>query len=83
MLKSDAPLLVNPKPSWHKLSWFAGVHGQHPALRAQHHRNRRLAIAAREHFFAWADAEGWTSTAKSAAFCTSTATRRALTTPGA
>ena len=23
MLKSDAPLLVNPKPSWHKLSWFA------------------------------------------------------------
>ena len=22
MLKSDAPLLVNPKPSWHKLSWF-------------------------------------------------------------
>ena len=23
MLKSDAPLLINPKPSWHKLSWFA------------------------------------------------------------
>ena len=23
MLKPDAPLLVNPKPSWHKLSWFA------------------------------------------------------------
>lgn len=22
MLTSDAPLLVNPKPSWHKLSWF-------------------------------------------------------------
>ena len=22
MLKSDAPLLVNPKPSWHKISWF-------------------------------------------------------------
>ena len=23
MFKADAPLLVNPKPSWHKLSWFA------------------------------------------------------------
>jgi len=23
MLKSDAPLLVNPKPSWHKFSWMA------------------------------------------------------------
>ena len=23
MLKSDAPLLVNPAPTWHKLSWFA------------------------------------------------------------
>jgi hypothetical protein len=22
MLKSDAPLLLNPKPSWHKISWF-------------------------------------------------------------
>ena len=23
MLKSDAPLLLNPKPGWHKLSWLA------------------------------------------------------------
>jgi len=23
LLKSDAPLLISPKPSWHKLSWFA------------------------------------------------------------
>jgi D-amino-acid dehydrogenase len=23
MLRPDAPLLVNPRPSWHKLSWFA------------------------------------------------------------
>ena len=22
MLKNDAPLLINPNPSWHKLSWF-------------------------------------------------------------
>jgi hypothetical protein len=43
----------------------------------------RLAIAAREHFFAWAEAEGMDFDLKSAASCTSTATRRALTTPGA
>ena len=30
MLKSDAPLLVNPKPSWHKLSWFAEFIGSIP-----------------------------------------------------
>jgi len=30
MLKNDAPLLVNPKPSWHKLSWFAEFIGAMP-----------------------------------------------------
>jgi len=34
MLKSDAPLLVNPKPSWHKLSWFAEFIANIPTLRA-------------------------------------------------
>jgi D-amino-acid dehydrogenase len=24
MLKSNAPLLMNPSPSWHKYSWMAG-----------------------------------------------------------
>ena len=32
MLKSDAPLLVNPKPSWHKISWFAEFIAKHPEL---------------------------------------------------
>jgi D-amino-acid dehydrogenase len=58
MLKSDAPLLVNPKPSWHKLSWFAEFISNIP----HYHRNTvettRLAIAARQHLFAWAEAEG-------------------------
>ena len=58
MLKSDAPLLVNPKPSWHKLSWFAEFIMNIP----HYHRNTvettRLAIAARQHLFAWAAEEG-------------------------
>ena len=58
MLKSDAPLLVNPKPSWHKLSWFAEFIAAIPAYDRNTIETARLAIAAREHLFAWADAEG-------------------------
>jgi D-amino-acid dehydrogenase len=58
MLKSDAPLLVNPKPSWHKLSWFAEFIAHIPRYRENTIATTRLAIAAREHLFAWADAEG-------------------------
>ncbi|MDE2416384.1 MAG: D-amino acid dehydrogenase [Burkholderiales bacterium] len=58
MLKSDAPLLVNPKPSWHKLSWFAEFIGNIPHYRRNTVDTTRLAIAAREHLFAWANAEG-------------------------
>jgi D-amino-acid dehydrogenase len=58
MLKSDAPLLVNPKPSWHKLSWFAEFIANIPNYRANTIATTKLAIAAREHLFAWAQAEG-------------------------
>ena len=58
MLKSDAPLLVNPKPSWHKLSWFAEFIASVPKYRENTIATTRLAIAAREHLFAWAQAEG-------------------------
>ncbi|RFO98163.1 D-amino acid dehydrogenase [Rhodoferax lacus] len=58
MLKSDAPLLVNPKPSWHKLSWFAEFMGNIPHYRRNTVETTRLAVAAREHLFAWAQAEG-------------------------
>ncbi len=57
MLKSDAPLLVNPKPSWHKLSWFAEFIGAIPQYRHNTIETARLAIAAREHLFAWAEEE--------------------------
>ena len=58
MLKSDAPLLVNPKPSWHKLSWFAEFISILPNYRRNTIETARLAVAAREHLFAWAQAEG-------------------------
>ncbi|TLX55596.1 D-amino acid dehydrogenase [Stutzerimonas nosocomialis] len=58
MLKSDAPLLVNPKPSWHKLSWFAEFIGSIPSYQKNTIETARLAIAAREHLYAWAEAEG-------------------------
>ncbi len=58
MLKSDAPLLVNPKPSWHKLSWFAEFIGSIPQYRQNTIETARMAIAAREHLFAWAEDEG-------------------------
>ena len=58
MLKSDAPLLVNPKPSWHKISWFAEFIANIPSYRANTIETTKLAIAARDHLFAWAEAEG-------------------------
>ena len=58
MLKSDAPLLVNPKPSWHKLSWFAEFIANIPHYQRNTIETARLAVAAREHLFAWAEAEG-------------------------
>ncbi len=57
MLKNDAPLLVNPKPSWHKLSWFAEFVANIPHYRSNTTETARLAIAARQHLFAWAQAE--------------------------
>jgi D-amino-acid dehydrogenase len=58
MLKSDAPLLVNPTPSWHKISWFAEFIANIPHYRQNTIDTARLAIAAREHLFSWAQAEG-------------------------
>ncbi|MDQ0140380.1 D-amino-acid dehydrogenase [Cupriavidus necator] len=58
MLRNDAPLLVNPRPSWHKLSWFAEFIASIPHYRRNTIETARLAIAAREHLFAWAAQEG-------------------------
>ena len=58
MLKSDAPLLVNPKPSWHKLSWFAEFMAAMPDYERNTVETARMAVAARQHLFAWAQEEG-------------------------
>lgn len=58
MLKSDAPLLVNPKPSWHKLSWFAEFIASIPKYEQNTIETARMAVAARRHLFSWAEEEG-------------------------
>ncbi len=58
MFTRDAPLLVNPAPSWHKLSWFAEFAASIPHYRRNTIETTRLAIAARAHLFAWAQEEG-------------------------
>jgi D-amino-acid dehydrogenase len=58
MLKPDAPLLVNPKPSWHKYSWMAEFIGAIPQHRANTIETTRMAIASRGHFLSWAQKEG-------------------------
>ena len=58
MLKADAPLLINPRPTWHKLSWFAEFIAAMPKYRQNTINTARLAVAAREHLFGWAEQEG-------------------------
>jgi D-amino-acid dehydrogenase len=58
MLKKDAPLLVNPRPDWHKYSWMAQFISHIPDYRKNTVASTRLAIAAREHLFSWAEREG-------------------------
>ena len=57
MARRDAPLLLNPTPSWHKLSWFAEFLAAMPDYERNTIATARMAIAAREHLFAWAQAE--------------------------
>jgi len=58
IFKKDAPLLLNMKPSWHKLSWFAEFMASIPSYEANTIATARMAIQAREHLFAWAEQEG-------------------------
>ena len=58
MLKSDAPLLMTPAPTWHKLSWMAEFVAAILKYKDNTVATTQLAIASREHHFAWAKAEG-------------------------
>lgn len=59
MFEPDAPLLVNPKPSWHKYSWMAEFMANIPSYKKNTIETVRLAIAAREHLKGHADKEGF------------------------
>lgn len=59
MFEPGAPLLVNPKPSWHKYSWMAEFMANIPSYKKNTIETVRLAIAAREHLKGHADKEGF------------------------
>ena len=58
MFRKDAPLLMNPSPSWHKYSWLGEFVRHIGNYRANTTETTRLAIAAREHLFRIAEKEG-------------------------
>jgi D-amino-acid dehydrogenase len=57
MLKKDAPLLMNPRPSWHKYSWLAEFVRHIANYRSNTVETTRMAIAARQHLFSIAEKE--------------------------
>lgn len=58
IFKKDAPLLINMKPSWHKLSWFAEFMAAIPQYEKNTVATTKLAIEARKYLFQWAKDEG-------------------------
>ncbi|RCS24954.1 D-amino acid dehydrogenase [Phyllobacterium salinisoli] len=57
MFRKDAPLLMNPMPSWHKYSWMAEFVMNIPGYEKNTIATTRLAIEARKHLFAIAEEE--------------------------
>jgi D-amino-acid dehydrogenase len=58
MMRRDAPLLVNPWPSWHKYSWMAEFVGQIPNYRRNTVDTVKLALIAQRHLTRIAETEG-------------------------
>ena len=58
MLSADAPLLVNPRPTLHKIGWMAEFLSNIPRYKANTVETVRLAIAARAVLFEMAAREG-------------------------
>lgn len=58
MFKSGAPLLLNPKPSWHKYSWLAEFVGAIPKYRENTIQTVKWALEARAHLRTIAEDEG-------------------------
>ena len=58
MMQKDAPLLLNPFPSWHKYGWLAEFLWAVRKYRENTILTTQLAIKARRHLFAMAEQEG-------------------------
>ncbi len=58
MMSPGAPLLVNPRPSWHKLSWMGEFIAAIPHYEDNTITTARLAIEARDHLRRMAEEEG-------------------------
>lgn len=58
MLRADAPLLLRPAPTWHKLSWLAEFLRAIPRYEQNTVTTARLAIEARAHLLDMAEREG-------------------------
>ncbi len=58
MLHHDAPLSVNPRPSWHKISWMAEFLANIPKYKANTVETARLAVTARAGLSEMADRAG-------------------------
>lgn len=58
MLQADAPLLVNPAPTLHKMRWMAEFLSNIPGYKANTVETVRMAIAARAVLFEMAEREG-------------------------
>ncbi|HEX8415095.1 MAG TPA: FAD-dependent oxidoreductase, partial [Sphingomicrobium sp.] len=58
VLRHDAPLLLNPRPSVHKYSWLAEFIGHIRNYRVNTVATTKLAIEARKHLFTIAEKEG-------------------------
>lgn len=58
MLQADAPLSVNPRPQWHKISWMAEFLANIPRYKTNTIETTKLAVAARAGLLEMADRAG-------------------------
>ena len=58
MFRKDAPLLINPWPSWHKYSWLAEFLGSSGNYKKNTIQTAKLAIRSRDHTLEFASEAG-------------------------
>ena len=81
MLKNDAPLLMNPAPTWHKLSWMAEFVAAIPKYKDNRWPPHSWPLPHASTTLPGPRLRASSSTTSAKASCTSTATKKALTTP--